>query len=562
MLIMLMLALPPASAQNEEEEEEIAEFLNPEWTGDLKGMYKRDKVRALVVFNKMQYFLDGSHQRGAAYDLLKEFEKQLNKKRKGAIKMQVVFVPVVRDDIIPALLDGRGDVAVANLTITSEREKLVDFSGPLLENVSEMVITGPSAPEVESVDDLAGKEIYARPSSSYYQHLQDLNEQFKQQGKPAMVIRKADENLEDSDLLEMVNAGMIPMVVVDGHKALFWKDIFENIKVHENISVHTGGEIGWAFRKKSPKLKKEVNRFVKKHKKGTLMGNMLHKRYLQENKWAKSALSEKEQKKFRSLMDLFQKYSGEYDFDWLMIAALSYQESQHDQSKRSGAGAIGVMQVLPSTAKDSNVGITKINKLENNVHAGVKYLRFLRDRYFNDPEIDPLNQALFSFAAYNAGPAKVAKLRKEAAQQGFDPNVWFGNVEVIAARRIGRETVQYVSNIYKYYLAYQLIVERMQSKGEAKRAALKGKPDAGDAATVIDSEDDDAVPIEEDKTVADAGDKLIAAQDSPEPEEAGGGPTWLWFVGGLLLGGVLIALWRLFGSRFQRHGAVRVDTDI
>lgn len=541
MLIALMLALAPASAQDKEEE--IAEFLNPEWTGGLKGMYKRDKVRALVVFNKMQYFLDGSRQRGAAYDLLKEFEKQLNRKRKGAIKMQVVFIPVVRDDIIPALLDGRGDVAVANLTITPERENLVDFSTPFLENVSELLITGPSAPEVDSVDDLPGKEIYARPSSSYYQHLRDLNDRFQEQGKPAMVIRKADENLEDSDLLEMVNAGMIPMVVVDSHKALFWKDIFDNIKVHKDIAVQGGGKIAWAFRKDSPKLKKEINRFVKSHKKGTLMGNMLYKRYLQENKWAKNAVSEKEQKKFRRLMDLFRKYSGEYDFNWLMISALSYQESQHDQSKRSRAGAIGVMQILPRTAKGSNVGIPNINKLENNVHAGVKYLRFLRDRYFDDLKINPLNQALFSFAAYNAGPAKVARLRKEAARRGFDPNIWFGNVEVIAARRIGRETVQYVSNIYKYYLAYQLIMERVQSKGEARRAALKSQSDEGVTATAIAAKDGDAVPVEEDKIVADAS----------------GGAIWVWFVGGMLLGGVLIVLWLLYESRFQRRGTIRVD---
>lgn len=541
MLIALMLALNPVSALIEEDRKEITESFNPKWSGDLKGMLKRDKVRALVVFNKMQYFLDGSHQRGAAYDLLKEFEKQLNEKRKGAIKMHVVFIPVARDDLIPALLDGRGDVAVASLTITPDREKLVDFSAPLLEDVSELLVTGPSAPEIDSIDDLAGKEIYVRPSSSYYQHLLNLNEQFRKQEKPLMKVRKADENLEDSDLLEMVSAGMIPMVVVDSHKAQFWKDIFDNIKVHEEISVHSGGKIAWAFRKKSPKLKKEINRFVKNHKKGTLTGNMLYKRYLQENKWAKSTLSEKEQKKFLNLIDLFKKYSGEYHFDWLMIAALSYQESQHDQSKRSRAGAIGIMQILPNTAGDPNVNVPGIEKLENNVKAGVKYLRFLRDRYFDDPDIDLVNQALFSFAAYNAGPVKVAKLRKEAAQRGFDPNVWFGNVEVIAARRIGRETVQYVSNIYKYYLAYQLIVKRMQLQGEARRTALKEETDSEEEGRVITIKDDDAV--------------LRKRVES----DAGGSPIWLWFVGGMILGGILIVLWRHFNSRFQRRGVVQFD---
>lgn len=545
MLITLLFVVLPVSARNDGDQQEIVESLNPAWTGDLKGMYKRDKVRALVVFDKILYFLDGSHQRGASYDLLKEFEKQLNEKRKGAIKMHVVFIPVVREDLIPALLDGRGDIAVANLTITPEREKLVNFSDPLLKNVSELLVTGPSAPGIETIDDLAGKAIHARPSSSYYQHLLELNKQFRKQGKPPMEIHKVDENLEDSDLLEMVNAGMVPMVVADSHKALFWKGIFDDIKVHDEIAIHSGGKIAWAFRKKSPKLKKEINRFVNNHKRGTLTGNVLYERYLQENRWVKNALSEKEQKKFRKLMDLFRKYSAEHHFDWLMIAALSYQESQHDQSKRSRAGAIGVMQVLPKTAKDPNVNVPGIEKLENNVKAGVKYLRFLRDRYFDATDIKPLNQALFSFAAYNAGPARVARLRKEAAQRGFDPNVWFGNVEVIAARRIGRETVQYVSNIYKYYLAYQLIVKRMQLQGEAKRTVLKAATDSEIAGTVITGKDNDAAVINGVESESDAG----------------SGPLWLWFVAGVLLGGILVGLWHHFGSGFQRRSAFRIEPD-
>ena len=533
--LLLLLVLPSATAGDAVAEEEVASFFNPKWTGDLKGMYKRDRVRALVVFNKMQYFLDESSQRGVAYDLLKEFEKQLNRKRKGAIKMRVVFIPVARDELLPALLDGRGDIAVANLTVTPEREELVDFSRPLLDNVSELLVTGPSAPMLESIDDLAGKEIYARLSSSYYQHLQALNDNFRQQGKPAMVIREADENLEDSDLLEMVNAGMIPMVVVDSHKAIFWKDVFDSIKVHEHISIHSGGRVAWAFRKNSPALKQELNKFVKSHRAGTLVGNMLYKRYLKENKWARNALNEREQIRFHGLVELFRKYAGEYRFDWLMIAALSYQESRHDQSKRSRAGAIGVMQVLPSTARDSNVGIPDIEKVENNVHAGVKYLGFLRDRYFDDPQVDRLNQALFSFAAYNAGPRKVNGLRREAARQGFDPDIWFGNVEVIAARRIGRETVQYVSNIYKYYLAYQLIAERLHSRDVARDAVLKQQADRGNEAMVAQWN----------------GDALSTGRGETNSDT--GGPLWLWFLGGILLGVILVLLWSYYEGRYRRH---------
>lgn len=443
--------------------------LNEVRTGDFDGMVTRRVIRALVVHNKMLYFLDGVTQRGTSYDGLKEFEKFVNKKLKTrTLKINVVFIPVTRDKLLPALVKGLGDIAVANLTITPERKKIVDFSDPLLTNVSEILITGPAAPAINCLDDLAGKKIHVRPSSSYYRSLKRLNVSFKKQGKLPVKIVSADEYLEDSDLLEMVNAGLIPMVIVDNHKARFWAEIFDHITLHPDIVVNTGGEIAWAIRKNSPKLKAVVNEFVKGHKKGTLFGNVIFKRYLKTNKWARNAMSPKELKKFQDTVALFRKYADQYGFDYLKIIALAYQESQLDQSKRSHAGAIGIMQLLPSTARDRNVNIPDIKILEKNIHAGNKYLRFLDDRYFNDSSIDRLNQMLFTFASYNAGPGKVTRLRKEAAEMGLDPNVWFGNVEVVAAKRIGRETVQYVSNIYKYYIAYRLIADQLHIKNKRK----------------------------------------------------------------------------------------------
>jgi membrane-bound lytic murein transglycosylase MltF len=228
--------------------------------------------------------------------------------------------------------------------------------------------------------------------------------------------------------------------------------------------VRTGGDIAWAFRKNSPKLKAVVNEFVRGHKKGTLLGNILFKRYLRDNRYVKNSVSAQEMKKFRAMVEYFKTYADRYDFDYLMLGAQAYQESGLDQSKRSPAGAIGVMQVLPSTAADPNVGIPNIEKLENNIHAGTKYLRFIVDRYFNEPSIDQVNRMLFAFAAYNAGPARINDLRKKAAKTGRDPDVWFHNVEMTAAQEIGRETVQYVSNIYKYYIAYRMLAAQRKAK--------------------------------------------------------------------------------------------------
>jgi len=460
---LFCLTAVAAAAQKNQQDELIS--LDEKWLGDFGGMAKRREIRVLVVYSKTFYFLDQGRQRGATYELLKQFEKFINKKLKTkTLKLRVLFIPVRRDQLIPWLVAGRGDIAAANLTITPQRQKQVDFSDPLAFGVKELLVTGPAAPEVKNLDDLAGKEIHVRRSSSYYESLSQLNQSFRQAGKPKMNLVLADEIFEDEDLLEMVNAGLIPMIVMDSHKAEFWEQIFDHIKVHSDIAVRSGGEIAWAFRKASPKLKAVVNEFVKGHKKGTLFGNLLLKRYLRDTKYVKNSIAQKELEKFEAMVTLFQKYAGQYDFDYLMIGAQAFQESGLDQSKRSPAGAIGVMQMLPSTAADPNVGIPDIEKLDRNIHAGTKYLRFIVDRYFTDEAMDDANKMLFAFASYNAGPARVISLRNKAAKMGLDPNVWFHNVEVVAAKEIGRETVQYVSNIYKYYIAYRMVVNQLQKK--------------------------------------------------------------------------------------------------
>ena len=169
---------------------------------------------------------------------------------------------------------------------------------------------------------------------------------------------------------------------------------------------------------------------------------------------------------------MFKKYGQQYDFDWLMIAAQGYQESQLDQSARSPRGAIGVMQLMPKTAADPTVGIPDIESVDNNIHAGVKYLRTLVDKYLDDPALDRKNRTLMAFAAYNAGPGNLRKFRKLAAESGLDPNVWFHNVEHAAAEIVGRETVQYVANIYKYYVAYRLATERHEERTKAKQGLV------------------------------------------------------------------------------------------
>ncbi len=468
-LITMLLVIGPAGAQNSDDEAAMIGAAKKPWTDDFDAMVERGFIRILTTYNPLFFAPDGIQQRGLAVDIARIFEEWLNKNYgKKRRPLTVVLIPVPRDRLLADLVEGRGDIAAANLTITPERQKLVDFSMPTYPGVSELVITGPGAPGIESLDDLVSKGVHIRRSSSYFEHLSALNEKRKKEGKPEIPVDEADERLEDYDLLDMVNVGVIPTVIVDSHKAKLWGQIFDRIKVHEDLAVNTGGSIAWATRKDSPKLMKAVNEFWKQHRKGTLTGNILIKRYLGSTKWMDDVLSDKGRERYENTIGIMKRYSDKYDFDWLMIAAQGYQESKLDQSKRSHAGAIGIMQVLPTTAADKNVNIDDIEKAEQNVHAGVKYLRFLRDRYFSDEAIESLDRVLFSFAAYNAGPANITRARKKAVSMGFDSNQWFNHVEVAASKTISREPVVYVRNIYKYYVAYK----RLENMRAAREAAL------------------------------------------------------------------------------------------
>ncbi len=448
--------------------EEFAGLWKP-WTGDLDGLVERRTLRMLVTTNATNYFVDLGKQGGVTYEAGRLLEKELNKRfKKGNLQLDVTFIPVTRERLIPALVEGRGDIAAANLTITEGRLEKVDFSDPLTRELNEIVVTGPGAPPVARVEDLSGQRVYVRASSSFFESLQRLNASFAAKRLDPVEIVHVDERLETEDILEMVNAGVYPITVADDFLVNLWSQVLGDIQPHSDVAVRSGTHFGWAMRKGSPRLKSFVNEFVRENRQGTLMGNILIKRYFKNANWIKNPGNARDAERFRSMVELFQKYGDQYDLDYLLVTAQPYQESGLNQSVRSGAGAVGVMQLLPSTARDKNVGIPDIEVLENNIHAGVKYLRFIMDRYYKDAPMDNVDRHLFAFASYNAGPARIAGLRKKAKQMGLDPNKWRGHVEVVAAREIGRETVTYVANILKYYLAYRMVEQRRLERSGLK----------------------------------------------------------------------------------------------
>jgi len=433
----------------------LDEIMKP-WTGDLDGMVERRMVRVLTSYSRTLYFIDRGTPRGTAYDQGMLLEEALNKKfGTSQLKLAVQFVPMSRDELIPALLAGKGDVIMADLTVTPDRLKTVDFLDPWIAGVDEIVVTRPDGPVITSVDDLSGKEVFVRQSSSYYDSLVALNARLGRDGKAPVKLTPAPEELEDEDLLEMANAGLVDILVVDNYEAWFWQRLWPKLRLYPTVTLRTGGEIAWAIRKDSPKLGIALNDFLDSNGVNSLNSRMIFRRYLLNTQYVKGAAADASRKRFTTLVALFRKYGSQYSMDWMLMAAQGYQESRLDHNARSAVGAIGVMQVMPQTGKDLKVG--DIHQIEPNIHAGVKYIRSIVDRYYSKEPMDDLNRVLFAFAAYNAGPARIRQLQREATQRGLDQNVWFNNVERIASERIGRETVTYVSNIYKYYVTYLLI---------------------------------------------------------------------------------------------------------
>lgn len=431
------------------------------WHSDLDEILSRRVLRVLVPYSKTLYFVDlGGTQRGMSYDFMHEFEKSVNAKRKLSEHIRIEMIPVARDELLPALLSGRGDVIAANLTITQARLAQVDFTMPLARNIRELIVTGPGAPPITMLDDLSGKEVFVRLASSHHESLMALNRRLQEQQRLPAVIREIPGHFETEDVLEMANAGMANIVVTDDYLARVWKRVYPKIRVREDLILRNSGDIGFAIRKHSPKLMAALNRFAKDHRQGTLFGNVTVQKYLVQSRWVRNATSPSELKRFNTLVTLFQKYGERYRVDWLLLAAQGYQESQLDQTRRSPVGAIGIMQVMPATGAQMRVG--DIAQLEPNIHAGVKYIRHIIDGNFNEASVNDLNRTLFAFAAYNCGPARVRALRHEARLRKLNPDVWFNNVEQIASQRVGRETVQYVSNIYKYYFAYSRVQGNVQ----------------------------------------------------------------------------------------------------
>lgn len=447
----------------------LLQRVSESFTGDFDAVRARGVLRVLVSYSRTNFFLAEGRLRGFEYEMFHELQKQLAAEETGdRPPLQIAFIPLPFEQLLPALVAGHGDVAAASLTVTPDRQRMVAFTEPYQTCVDQVLVSHVGLPAVHDWSDLAGQQIHVVAGSSFVDQLESLNAELVAAGKEPLTIVPAARGLHAEDLLELVHSGAYGYTVADGFLAELWSSVLDGIRLEHEVVLGTGAELAWAVRPENSQLKAKLDGFIRANKRGSLIGNVLFKRYYGAEQWIANPLLEVERSKLGPFLEPLQRHAAEFGFDWRLIAAQAFQESRLDPQCVSSAGAIGLMQLLPSTAAE--MGVYEPTDPERNLYAGIKYLGWLRRRFFDEPQLSAEVQLDFCLAAYNAGPSRVKRWRAAAPGRGLDPDRWFGHVELLALEDLGVEPVRYVGNINKYYVLFTLSLESLELTRAAREA--------------------------------------------------------------------------------------------
>lgn len=444
--------------------------------GDLSSMVEHKSLRVIVAYDQVGFFINKGKPDGLYVALFNKFKKFLSEKYPEAKHLKFYFIPVRQDEFVKYIADGYGDIAVG-MQATNYLKRYVDFTIPEKLWVQEIAVVAKNQSPIKKLKDFSGRYFLVRKSSSYAESLKNVNTYLSAMGLPPVKIVYADEYLTDADLVDMVDKGEIKATVINNSKLVVWRRLFKNVQYATDIPIKVNASLVWAIRHDSPELYKAINMFLRENRDGTKEGTPIYDRYMRtspvyESHYAKRrdwlGITPDDLEKF---ITIFKKYGERYNLDWKLLMAQAYQESTLNQSVVSRRGAVGIMQVLPSTASEWYINLSSVSDLDNNVHAGTKYMRYMIDSFFSDPQISNSDRLLFALASYNSGPSRITRYRMEAREAGLKDYVWFNNVERIAAKHNALETVNYVKNISQFYISYTKAYELLDGKSKKNRSS-------------------------------------------------------------------------------------------
>jgi membrane-bound lytic murein transglycosylase MltF len=440
----------PARAEDGNASNRLSTHINKVEQGDLDRIIKARYLRVLTTRNPYDYYVHQGEMKGIQYEMVREFVKHLNDKyiKPGELKIAFEMIPVDFDQLIPMLTSGKGDVIAVGLTKTSKRNARVNFTVPY-QLVDDLIVTRSELAN----QSWKGKTFHVQKGSSYFDAL-------SKRGMP-LNVREVDSNLNAENMMELVSLKSADYTLVNSYWAETISKRFKNLVLLKEKPFRRKVPISWAVRKKNSRLLEELDSFLPKVRKGTLLGNTFGHKYFSDLGRLQSEDFDLASQKISKFDDSLKRYAKEYGFDWRLMAALCLQESRFNQEIENKWGAIGLFQIKQSTANEPYIAVGPIRgneNFDNNIHAGVKYLSWLKRTFFDSQkDLSEEEKLRMTLAAYNAGPKKVKDAIEKAKEIGLKPNVWFRNVELAMLDLGEPEPVIYVSEINKHYVSYLLL---------------------------------------------------------------------------------------------------------
>ena len=401
---------------------------------------------------------------GVEYYRLRALEHYLNARVGDGQEIYLKIIPRAKEQLLGALQRGEGDLAAPGELLDPSVVRGVDASAPVVDQVPLQLVGRKGERSYSRVEQLSGRTIALTSASAAGPAIQVINQQLALRKRAPIKVEWVDPTLAVEDVLEMVQAGIYPLTVVERPIAQRWARVMPKLRVDSKLQLARPDAMRWYVRKDAPMFQAAVDRFLAGYRAPDNQDAAFERIYRRQYR-VHNPLARKDRQRLESLRPVLQKHGGDQQFDWLNLAALAFKESTLDPKARGSGGAHGLMQITPSAAQ--RVGVSNTATVDGNVQASARYLAMLRRKFFASPQLNERERMAFILAAYNLGPERVQAMRAEARRRGLNGNQWFFQTERVAMEQVGMGPVNFVNSVNKYYLAFNR--ERASLERVAKR---------------------------------------------------------------------------------------------
>ncbi|MEB0207029.1 transglycosylase SLT domain-containing protein [Pseudomonas sp. CCC3.1] len=434
----------------------------PSQVRDLAQIRSSQVLRVLVNQSRNSSGEVQGQDIGVEYHRLRAFERYLNAQARDGQEITLKIIPKAKDQLLGALMRGEGDLMAPGELLDVKPTHAVSPSDPIVDRVPLLLVGVKGEHRYTRFEQLSGRTVALTTGSAAGESINLINQKLALRKLPPVKVEWVDPSLAVEDVLEMVQAGIFHLTIVEKPIAERWATLMPKLRFDRQVLISEPAAMRWFVRRDASMLHTSVDKFLASYKAPSNQDVAFERVYRRLYR-VHYPLAKADRQKLEKLRPVLQKHARQQGMDWLNLAALAFKESALDPGARGSGGATGLLQITPSAAQ--RVGVNDIKNVDNNVQAGAKYLALIRRKFFSSPKLNERERMAFVLAAYNMGPERVQAMRAEAKRRGLNPNQWFFQVERIAMEQVGMSGVSYVNSVNKYYLAFDRERDSLEPAG-------------------------------------------------------------------------------------------------